>query len=183
MAHRGSRRRMARPFAALASAGLVPIDCDAGGSVDADAGSARCVDCHQVEYQRARRHVGAKAMSCAVCHRSDSWRPTILEHAWELTGAHAEVDCFACHADEPPVFEGLASECIDCHLDTLRDETFPDHQSFRARARTATRPRLGCLRRGTVGRSTGPNTKRACAVSRGSQRRTRPQTPERRPRR
>lgn len=87
-----------------------------------------CADCHE------NVHQGTLGFNCEQCHTPQGWRDRqrIFEiHAASLlplTGAHATLDCEACHR-QPPPFEHAATpvNCVDCHLqDYLRAR--PDHQ-------------------------------------------------------
>jgi hypothetical protein len=87
-----------------------------------------CADCHD-DFHRGRLGV-----ACEDCHRPQGWidRSAMQrDHdatALPLVGAHAQVDCEACHSG--PVssqYVGTPSECIFCHQ-TDYDETInPDH--------------------------------------------------------
>jgi hypothetical protein len=80
--------------------------------------SPRCADCHE------DTHLRALGGSCERCHTAESWTPSTFSHGIEifpLWGAHAAVDCAACHRDEvtwqvnvPP------RECLDCHDEDFR---------------------------------------------------------------
>ncbi len=77
-----------------------------------------CASCHMDEFSRVRNpvHVGAKPTTCCVCHTQDDWHPSVLNHSWPLTGAHAKADaCFECHKGEPAVFRGTPKLCFGCH--------------------------------------------------------------------
>lgn len=115
-----------------------------------------CLSCHgeiaaQLEEERGYHHflLSGRAPTCAPCHREHhgadfelvnqrSWgaqTPRAFRHphtTLALEGAHATLDCEACHRDrlaEPltlsafpdavrgKTFLGLGQECISCHLD------------------------------------------------------------------
>ena len=57
---------------------------------------------------------------CAGCHTSKTWSGTAFDHAktkFPLTGAHAKVQCIACHPSER--YKETLVACISCH--GLRD--------------------------------------------------------------
>ena len=97
-----------------------------------DTSSARCASCHMPEYLRARHpvHVDQRPTTCGVCHTETSWRPSVINHPWPLTGAHAHVTCFDCHIGKPPVFEGTSDACVECHRTDFDRSTFPGHSRF-----------------------------------------------------
>ncbi len=77
----------------------------------------RCATCHMDEFRSAKNpmHVGQKPDACGVCHTQNSWHPSVLDHPWPLTGAHAtKATCFECHSN-PPKFKGTSKQCIACH--------------------------------------------------------------------
>lgn len=120
-------------LAALAALGVAA--CGTGGAAESEPARGDCVTCHRPDFASASRHEGVRPTRCEVCHTSASWHPTVLEHAWPLTGAHrklAKNGCFACHQGKPPVFEGTPEACVDCHRDKLDPQPFPAHAHFAA---------------------------------------------------
>jgi hypothetical protein len=77
--------------------------------------SGECARCHLPEFRAAPEHPQKKPTTCSVCHGQQSWKPTFLDHRWPLTGTHRKLDCFKCHTDTPPAFEGTKQHCYDCH--------------------------------------------------------------------
>ncbi len=78
-------------------------------------------------------HVGVRPTQCGVCHTQDAWSPSVLNHPWPLTGAHAKAACEDCHAAEKgkaPVYEGTSKLCVDCHRDDYDGATYPGHSKF-----------------------------------------------------
>ena len=76
--------------------------------------STECVDCHQVRDV----HRGLYGESCDSCHSQDSWTEAKFDHSteteFELTGAHADQSCTACHI--PGItLEAPSSDCASCH--------------------------------------------------------------------
>ncbi len=93
--------------------------------------SGECARCHASDFERARHppHVGVRPTTCGVCHTQLAWSPDVLDHEWELTGAHADATCFDCHVGSPRVFEGTPTECVGCHRDD-ESHTFAAHHTF-----------------------------------------------------
>ena len=132
--------------------GATGLACQPSKETHSEATPEPCVSCHLPEYLSVRHppHANARPTTCAVCHTNDAWSPSVLRHAWPLTGAHARTDCFACHRGRPPVFQGTSAACVDCHLADYDRSTFPGHSSFPTRcagchATTAFRPSTWAL--------------------------------------
>ncbi len=79
-----------------------------------------CVSCHEDP------HAGQFGVpsNCAQCHGEERWAPSRVEVAshtsFALTGAHAAVDCAACHAADTAgvrLFRGAPRSCQGCHAD------------------------------------------------------------------
>jgi len=91
-----------------------------------------CQDCHADIH---RRRNGAQ---CALCHRVNGWQVSvhnINEHQdrFPLIGAHAVVDCYACHkvgAVGQFNRQGLSTECVSCHLKAFQEATEPNHRAM-----------------------------------------------------
>ena len=90
-------------------------------------GSA-CADCHADPHQRTL------GFTCERCHAPSGWeerRRMVDEHAttlFPLTGAHAALDCAACHRGSPPrTFSGAPLDCFSCHFEDYRRTTNPNH--------------------------------------------------------
>jgi hypothetical protein len=89
-----------------------------------------CYDCHRSDYESAADpdHVGALLpTACAVCHGVDAWRPASFQHdltGFPLTGAHAGLDCTACHAAG---YTGTPTDCYACHQLEYDATTDPNH--------------------------------------------------------
>ncbi len=92
----------------------------------------RCQDCHADIH---RRKNGAE---CELCHRVNGWEVSIHsinEHQdrFPLVGAHAAVDCYACHkVGSVGQFnrQGLSTDCDSCHLAAFLKATSPNHQAL-----------------------------------------------------
>ncbi len=84
-----------------------------------------CIRCHEEKQVPPERlecagchispHDIAGALACDGCHTSTTrWSETQLAvHPVELTGRHAQINCFDCH--RWPNFGGLRYVCSDCH--------------------------------------------------------------------
>jgi len=74
----------------------------------------KCNDCHgDVDI-----HKGRNGVKCQECHGETDWGKTSFSHdkdtKYILTGAHKDVDCFACHRGEAKV-GAKPRDCVDCH--------------------------------------------------------------------
>jgi hypothetical protein len=90
-----------------------------------------CVDCHLTNYQQTTdpNHVAAGfPTDCELCHSATSptWGGASFDHSnFQLVGAHTTLDCADCHSSG--VYQGLPSECVDCHLTNYQQTNDPDH--------------------------------------------------------
>jgi hypothetical protein len=73
-----------------------------------------CSGCHQADDAHARRF----GDNCADCHNNDKWRVADYahekKHKFALVGAHAKIDCYACHSASVKV-QKLGTDCNSCH--------------------------------------------------------------------
>jgi len=74
-----------------------------------------CVGCHKGD----DRHEGKLGTGCADCHQTTRWSDTGFDHSaatrFALRGAHARLECAACHVhgvDAP-----LGRDCASCHAE------------------------------------------------------------------
>ena len=95
-----------------------------------DKSPGACAGCHIAEYKAAKNHVDVRPTTCGICHGSEAWMPSRLDHPWPLVGAHGNGKCFWCHKGNPPVFSGTTKECVGCHRAEYDSATFPDHETF-----------------------------------------------------
>lgn len=78
-------------------------------------------------------HQGTLLEACASCHTTSSFldvegREVHVRTAFPLTGAHLQVTCESCHADERGgAFTGLDTECASCHLGDYERAATVDH--------------------------------------------------------
>ena len=89
----------------------------------------RCQDCHADIH---RRQLGA---NCEQCHTVRGWQVSIQQiqqhnNRFPLTGAHAAVDCDACHkGGAESRFTTMSTECYSCHQSDFVKTTTPNHIS------------------------------------------------------
>ncbi len=89
-----------------------------------------CADCHADIH---RRKFGA---DCAQCHTVRGWQVSlsaIKEHQnrFPLLGAHAAVECEACHKGAAVgQFQGLSTDCFSCHVRDFQKATNPSHTAL-----------------------------------------------------
>ena len=73
-----------------------------------------CNGCHQADDAHAARF-GKK---CEDCHDNDHWQVKDYDHTgkhkFPLVGAHAKIDCYACHTATIAT-QKLAKDCAGCH--------------------------------------------------------------------
>lgn len=76
--------------------------------------SRNCSACHSDSH-----HEGRLGSACESCHNPNGWPLWRFDHTkqtrFELSGAHAEVPCHACHRDKNPSTLALPTECYSCH--------------------------------------------------------------------
>jgi len=87
-------------------------ECHLGGRF----GDARiaCAECHEDDH-----HSGRLGDDCARCHTPNGWRFWKFDHASETTfalhGAHADLDCHACHTQPAAGNLHTPKNCAACH--------------------------------------------------------------------
>jgi hypothetical protein len=96
--------------------------------------STACFSCHSAEYAATNNPSHAKigyGTDCQQCHTMDSWLGAQFDHlkftGFALTGAHAKLECSACHANN--VFTGARSTCVSCHLQDFNGSKNPPHRA------------------------------------------------------
>ena len=89
----------------------------------------RCQDCHADIH---KRQLGA---NCEQCHSVRGWQVSVQQvqqhnNRFPLTGAHATVDCDACHkGGATSQFQTMSSECYSCHAADFKNASNPNHAS------------------------------------------------------
>ncbi len=100
----------------FAGAALTCAGCHPGSKTgDFATSDQSCADCHGNHDQTfMAEHVGKYGPNCASCHNG-AGNMTGFDHArvFVLDGAHAGVDCAACHKEQ--VFRDTPSACSGCH--------------------------------------------------------------------
>src|SRR5579859_6624933 len=87
----------------------------------------RCQDCHADIH---RRQMGA---NCEQCHTVQGWQVSVRQieqhnNRFPLTGAHAAVECDACHTGAASgQFLGLSTQCYSCHSKDFKTAGNPNH--------------------------------------------------------
>lgn len=89
-----------------------------------------CADCH------ADFHKGRLGLDCGRCHTPERWvqrSEQRLAHdatGFPLVGAHARVDCDACHRGPlAGEYVGTPSDCVFCHAADYEATRDPDHRT------------------------------------------------------
>lgn len=96
--------------------------------------STACFSCHSTDYA-ATKNPSHSAIGyptdCQQCHSMDSWLGAKFDHAkftgFALTGAHARLECVACHANNN--FSTARSNCVSCHLTDFNGTNNPNHRT------------------------------------------------------
>lgn len=74
-----------------------------------------CIDCHRDD----DAHGGKLGERCADCHTPNDWRIWTFDHGiqarFPLDGAHAALECIACHRHPPGEGRGPGRDCGSCH--------------------------------------------------------------------
>ncbi len=85
-----------------------------------------CVACHENEHENKMSVKFTDQNGCANCHNVDTWHGVEFDHQqtnFKLEGAHANVNCKACHYREntnqvvEQRFHTTSQNCLACHED------------------------------------------------------------------
>ncbi|MBV9669550.1 MAG: cytochrome c3 family protein, partial [Acidobacteriales bacterium] len=96
--------------------------------------STACISCHAKEFTSSSTVPNHQAFGfstdCMQCHRGfDTWLGARFDHAkvtgYALTGAHATLDCIACHANNR--YKGTPTQCLGCHQKDYNGTNNPPH--------------------------------------------------------
>lgn len=112
------------------------VDCNSchkGAAVGQFTGlNIECMSCHLSDYQQARsfdHRAAGLPTTCQICHAMDSWSGAKFDHSrytgFALTGAHARLECTACHIGGR--YAGTPSDCYSCHRQDYTGTTNPNH--------------------------------------------------------
>ena len=92
----------------------------------------QCVACHIADFNKATNPNHAAAgfpQDCTICHTTTQWSGAKFDHntatKFPLTGAHVNLTCSQCHANN--VFAGTPTACGTCHLADFSKTTNPNH--------------------------------------------------------
>ena len=116
-----------------AHATLECADCHKGEAVGQFTGlQTTCLSCHNADFQKAV-NPDHKALNfpttCETCHSADTWFDAKFDHfkftGFALTGAHATLECTACHIGGR--FQGTPADCYGCHAKDFNATTNPPH--------------------------------------------------------
>ncbi|MBZ5568373.1 MAG: hypothetical protein LAN64_11050 [Acidobacteriia bacterium] len=103
--------------------------CHAGTPLTA--ANAACASCHLKNYQGTTNPNHAAVgfpTDCSLCHSTTNWSGATFNHAttgFTLTGAHATLNCSACHGSTP--LSAANTTCVSCHLKDYNGTTSPNH--------------------------------------------------------
>jgi len=108
------------------------MDCQSCHSQDDyRAASLDCITCHaEQDHDLVASHIDEHGKECISCHDGKT-RLVDFEHnvqAFELTGAHTELECKECHNDPGLQYGEAPSDCASCHLEDQPEE----HEGFGA---------------------------------------------------
>src|ERR1700740_1263262 len=79
------------------------VQCHVNGNYSLTSANTTCVSCHLKDFQGTTDPNHAQAgfpQTCQQCHSTSSWSGATFNHAstgFTLTGAHASLQCSACH--------------------------------------------------------------------------------------
>ena len=93
-------------------------------NVDFHAAPTRCEGCHDDIH--GGQFTVQQAADCSSCHNPMKWKPSLFDHerrtSFSLQGAHAAMQCAACHTLHRRVgtkdvlfYKPTPKECADCH--------------------------------------------------------------------
>jgi hypothetical protein len=90
-----------------------------------------CAGCHLKDYQKTTNPNHAQVgfpTDCSICHSTVTWLNATFDHSktgFALTGAHAHLQCQACHGNGQ--FTKLNPACATCHLKDYQGTNNPPH--------------------------------------------------------
>jgi hypothetical protein len=93
--------------------------------------STACYSCHQQDFLTpVINHVALNfPTTCETCHTMNNFVSAKFDHlkytGYALTGAHATLECTACHANN--VFTGTSAQCYACHTSDYANSNNPPH--------------------------------------------------------
>jgi hypothetical protein len=102
------------------------IACHTSGPYNTQ--SSECISCHLDDRNNAEPDHSGFPTNCAECHSTSNWDGASFDHSttdFPLTGAHVSLACLQCHSGG--VYNGLSSQCVDCHEADYNSSVDPDH--------------------------------------------------------
>lgn len=85
-----------------------------------------CWSCHSDDFGNGPNHVtGNFSHECQTCHTTNSWEGAVFNHAFPLTGGHANLECTRCHVGGN--YTSTPNDCYSCHTDDY--QRGPNHVS------------------------------------------------------
>jgi len=103
--------------------------------------SLDCVTCHaENDHDLMAAHIDEHGTQCLSCHDGET-KLVDFEHnvqAFNLTGAHTEVECKQCHVDPALQYGETPKACVTCHTEEERPESHPQFGSDCQRCHTTT---------------------------------------------
>jgi hypothetical protein len=115
-----------------AHAALACDDCHKNAAASQFQGlSTDCMACHAQAFAQTTNPNHQSAgfpTNCGACHNMNTWQGAKFDHSltgFPLTGAHATLDCSACHAGGN--FKLVSATCVTCHLKDYNATTNPNH--------------------------------------------------------
>jgi len=125
-----------RGFALLGMHAIADCDaCHIGQGREEFVGTpVDCDGCHFGDFTGSQNPNHARAgfsKDCETCHLpfAASWHHAMFEHTpvFALRGAHRQVDCIGCHADD---FPGTTTLCYGCHAGDFQATVDPAHANM-----------------------------------------------------
>jgi len=103
-----------------------PMNCQSCHSQDDyRAASLDCITCHaEQDHDLMSSHIEEHGTECVSCHDGKT-RLVDFEHnvqAFNLTGAHTELECKECHNDPELQYGEAPTDCAGCHLENQPEE-------------------------------------------------------------
>ena len=92
---------------------------------------SNCYQCHSADFagtNNPNHQSSGFSTNCVQCHSTTSWDGASFDHSstkFALTGAHASVQCQACHVNNN--YTIVYSNCYQCHSTDFTGATNPNH--------------------------------------------------------
>ena len=117
------------------------MDCQSCHTQDSyRAASLDCVTCHaEADHETMAAHIEEHGLECLSCHDGQT-RLADFEHnvqAFNLTGAHTELECVQCHTDPELQYGEAPTACENCHSEEEQPAHHPQFGTNCARCHVA----------------------------------------------